>query len=244
MRKPILPGRGADVVIIWFMPLVCWPLSNTKHETDERAAVACKSARVSHEFFCVVAVMVAAPTSTMRDCGETGRHRDVFALSPSRRGQRHDSLKLLHVRDGNRRRAFSAGRSVPLRELNPNLTERRKCFAPGAVATAQEHPTLSIEGHAMIDIPAVNPSPVPKSDAWFCALASDGRLSPRARLIAGRLTLFNHDPTYEQIGNAIGCGRRSAIRAITELVERGWLEKDASQGRVANRYLRAMRVAR
>jgi hypothetical protein len=74
------------------------------------------------------------------------------------------------------------------------------------------------------------------SDAWSRAVAADRRLPPRVRLVAMRLSLFHHDPTYEEIAAGVGCCRRTAIRAIAILLEHGWLEKAASNGRGANGY--------
>jgi hypothetical protein len=78
-------------------------------------------------------------------------------------------------------------------------------------------------------------------DAWLRAVASDRRLRSGTRLIATALTLFEHDPTYDEIARAVGCSQRTAIRAMSALVTRGWIEKIASRGRVANQFRRTMR---
>jgi hypothetical protein len=90
----------------------------------------------------------------------------------------------------------------------------------------------------------IGSSPVfAERDAWSRAVAADRRLPPRVRLIALRLGLFKSDPTYDDIGSGAGCSRRTAIRAVAILIDRGWLEKIVSRGRVANHYRRVMRVA-
>jgi hypothetical protein len=89
--------------------------------------------------------------------------------------------------------------------------------------------------------PTIIPTLEADRDAWLRAVAADRRLRSSTRLIATALTLFEHDPTYDEIGEAVGCGQRTAIRAMAALVARGWLEKIASRGRVANQFRRTMR---
>jgi len=77
---------------------------------------------------------------------------------------------------------------------------------------------------------------------WSRAVDADSALTSRDRLIAMRLFLDGADPTYEEIAKSAGCGRRTAMRAVAALIERGWLVKISSTGRVANTYGMVMRT--
>jgi hypothetical protein len=79
-------------------------------------------------------------------------------------------------------------------------------------------------------------------DSWCRAVSADRRITSRVRLIGLCLFLADTDLTYDKIGKAAGCDRRTAIRAVAVLVDRGWLSKIDSIGRVANRYNMQMRV--
>jgi hypothetical protein len=92
---------------------------------------------------------------------------------------------------------------------------------------------------------SINESPpvvaqVPTDD-WTRAVAADRRLTAIARLIALRLFLDDDHPTYEEIGVATGCGRRTAMRGVACLIDRGWLVKLTSTRGVPNSYGMTMR---
>jgi hypothetical protein len=79
-------------------------------------------------------------------------------------------------------------------------------------------------------------------DAWSLAVAADRRLTSRDRLIALCLFIAETDQTYDEIGKSAGCSRRTAMRAVATLIERGWLiVKIGSTGRVPNTFGMAMR---
>jgi hypothetical protein len=84
--------------------------------------------------------------------------------------------------------------------------------------------------------------PISDRDAWCRAVAVDRHLSPRDRLIALCLSLSDTDQTYDQIGKSAGCGRRTAMRAVANLIERRWIVVTiSSTGRVANSFAMQMR---
>jgi hypothetical protein len=86
--------------------------------------------------------------------------------------------------------------------------------------------------------------PVSDRDAWCRAIAIDRHLSPRDRLIALRMFLTDEDQTYDQIAMTTGCGRRTAMRSVLNLIERGWIVvTNSSTGRVANTFAMQMRGA-
>jgi hypothetical protein len=91
--------------------------------------------------------------------------------------------------------------------------------------------------------PTIIPTLEADRDAWLRAVAADRRLRSSTRLIASALTLFEHNPTHDEIARAVGCSQRTAIRAMSALIARGWIEKIASRGRVANKFRRTMRVS-
>jgi hypothetical protein len=68
-----------------------------------------------------------------------------------------------------------------------------------------------------------------KRDDWMRGVLSDNALSHAARNAAVRLGLYLNvnrercDPSYQQLGKALGCTRRSAIRAVGELIRQGWV---------------------
>ena len=68
-----------------------------------------------------------------------------------------------------------------------------------------------------------------KRDDWLRAVLADNTLSQGARNAAVRLGLYLNvdrercDPSYHQLGKALGCTRRSAIRAVRELIDRDWV---------------------
>jgi hypothetical protein len=79
--------------------------------------------------------------------------------------------------------------------------------------------------------PTINDSPpvvvqVP-TEAWRSGVAADRRLNAIAKVVALRLFAddTDSDPTYDENANATGCGRRSAIRAVALLIDRGWIVK-------------------
>lgn len=85
--------------------------------------------------------------------------------------------------------------------------------------------------------------PISDRDAWCRAVAADRRLSPRDRLIGFCLLLSDTDQTYEQIGKSAGCGRRTAMRAVANLIERGWIVATiGSTGGVPNTFGMQMRA--
>jgi CRP-like cAMP-binding protein len=97
-----------------------------------------------------------------------------------------------------------------------------------------------------------NIGPVPRSaivpifdrDTWSRAVAADRKLSSRDRLVALLLFLADDegDLTYEQIAATTGCGRRTAMRAVLSLIERGWIKVEVSStGGKPNRFRMAMR---
>jgi hypothetical protein len=97
-----------------------------------------------------------------------------------------------------------------------------------------------------------NIGPVPRSaivpifdrDTWSRAVAADRKLSSRDRLVALRLFLADEDQTYEQIATTTGCGRRTAMRSLANVIERGWIVvTNRSTGGVPNRFGMAMRGA-
>jgi hypothetical protein len=93
-------------------------------------------------------------------------------------------------------------------------------------------------------VPVLGIVPILDRDAWCRAVAVDRHLSPRDRLIAFCLSLSDADQTYDQIGKSAGCGRRTAMRAVASLIERGWIVvTTSSTGRVANSFAMQMRQA-
>jgi hypothetical protein len=97
-----------------------------------------------------------------------------------------------------------------------------------------------------------NKGPVPRSaivpisdrDTWSRAVAADRRLSSRDRLVALRMFLTDEAQTYDQIATTTGCGRRTAMRSVANVIARGWIVVEVSStGGVPNRFGMAMRGA-
>jgi hypothetical protein len=86
--------------------------------------------------------------------------------------------------------------------------------------------------------------PIEAIEAWRSGVAADRRLNAIAKVVAFRLFLDDADPgsTYEEIGAATGCGRRTAIRAVALLIDRGWIVKHTCTKGAANSYGMAMRA--
>jgi hypothetical protein len=94
------------------------------------------------------------------------------------------------------------------------------------------------------NIGPANIAQVPTDD-WSRAVAADRRLNAIAKVVALRLFLDDADPdsTYDQIADASGCARRSAIRAVALLIDRGWIVKRTCTKGMPNSYGMAMRGA-
>jgi hypothetical protein len=93
-------------------------------------------------------------------------------------------------------------------------------------------------------VPRSAVAPIFDRDTWSRAVAADRRLSSRDRLIALRIFLTDEDQTYDQIATTTGCGRRTAMRAVSNVIERGWIVVEVSStGGVPNRFGMAMRGA-
>jgi hypothetical protein len=80
------------------------------------------------------------------------------------------------------------------------------------------------------------------TEAWRSGVAADRRLNAIAKVVALRLFAddADPDPTYEEIADATGCARRSAIRAVALLVDRGWIVKRTCIKGAPNSYGMAM----
>src|SRR5689334_2455070 len=79
-------------------------------------------------------------------------------------------------------------------------------------------------------------------DAWMRDVLADSALSHATRMVAVRLALYVYlktgrcNPSYGELGKALGCDRRTTIRAVAELVKRGWLVKSDSKGWYSNNF--------
>jgi hypothetical protein len=92
-------------------------------------------------------------------------------------------------------------------------------------------------------VPRSTVAPIFDRDMWSRAVAADRRLSSRDRLVALRLFLTDEDQTYDQIAMTTGCGRRTAMRAVANVIERGWIAvTNRSTGGVPNRFGMQMRA--
>ncbi len=79
-------------------------------------------------------------------------------------------------------------------------------------------------------------------DAWIRDVLADAELSTGERACAVRLALFlNIDqrecaPSYDGIAKALAVSKRTAIRLVAALMERGWLAEPTSHGRARNNF--------
>jgi hypothetical protein len=80
------------------------------------------------------------------------------------------------------------------------------------------------------------------TEAWRSGVAADRRLNAIAKVVALRLFVdeADPDPTYDEIADATGCARRSAIRAIAMLIDRGWIVKRTRTKGTPNSYAMQM----
>ena len=97
--------------------------------------------------------------------------------------------------------------------------------------------------------PTINDSPpvvvqVP-TETWRSGVAADRRLNAIAKVVALRLFVDDADPntTYDEIAEATGCARRTAIRAVALLIDRGWIVKRTCVKGTPNSYGMQMRQA-
>jgi hypothetical protein len=98
------------------------------------------------------------------------------------------------------------------------------------------NPTINDSPPVVVQVPTEAGSMY--NEPWLSGVAHDRRLNAIAKVIAFRLFLdeINPDPTYDEIAEATGCARRTAIRAVALLIDRGWIVKRTCTKGTPNSY--------